>query len=98
MLHNLIDIPISNGIYTWNNKRNDFAYIAKKSNRFFIKGDQDVSNLNIQSSILPIVGSDLFLVRFKFLEPHKPTRNPFKCEKIWFLDPNFINNIKVWWA
>ena len=77
-----------------NNRRKDFGYIAEKLDRFLIKGDLDVNNLIIQSSIMSIVGSNHYPVRFEFLEPHKPTRNPFKCEKMWFLDPIFINDIK----
>ena len=95
--HNLVNIPTNNGIYTWNNKRKDSAYIAEKLDRFLIRGELDKLNLNFHSSILPIAGSDHFPVKFEFIEPIKPLRNPFKCEKMWFLDPNFLNNIKTWW-
>ena len=96
--HNLIDIPTNNGIYTWNNRRKDFAYIAEKLDRFLVKGDLDFNNLNISASILPITGSDHFPVRLDIEEPHKPVRNSFKCEKMWFLDQNFLANIKLWWS
>ena len=43
----LIDIPFCNGIYTWNNRRKDYAYIAEKLDRFFIKGDLEINNFNI---------------------------------------------------
>lgn len=95
--HNMIDVPMNNGIYTWNNRRKDFAYIAKKLDRFFIIGNFGDYNLNFQSSILPIPGSDHYLVCFELSEPSKPVRNPFKCEKMWFQDPNFIENIRDWW-
>lgn len=55
-------------------------------------------NVSIQSSILPIARSDHFLVRVDFFEPCKLVRNPFKCEKIWFLDPNFLECFKIWWS
>ena len=45
--HNLIDIPCSNGIHTWNNKQKDFLYIVKKSDRFLIKEELEVNNLNM---------------------------------------------------
>ena len=80
--HNLIDIPCSNGIYTWNNKRKDFAYITEKLDIFFIKGNLEINYLNIQTVILPIVGSDHFPVRLELIEPHKPIRSAFKCEKM----------------
>ena len=96
-LKDLIDIPTNNGIYTWNNRWKDFAYIAEKLDRFLIKGDLDKNNLNISSSILPIAGFDHFLVMLDLAEPHKPVRNSFKCEKMWFQDPKFLENIKLWW-
>ena len=97
-LNNLVNVPTNNGMYTWNNKRKDSTYIAEKLDRFLIRGELDTFNLNFLSTILPIAGSDHFPVRFEFIEPIKPSRNPFKCEKMWFLDPKFINNIKSWWA
>ena len=33
--HNMIDIRINNGNFTWNNRRKDFAFIAEKLDRFF---------------------------------------------------------------
>lgn len=96
--HNLIYIPCNNEIHTRNNKWKDFVYIAEKLDRFFIKGDVEINNLNIQSSILPIAGFDHFPVILELIEPHKPFRNSFKCEKMWFLDSSFLENIKVWWS
>ena len=94
----MIDIPMNNGIYTWYNKRKDFAFIAEKLDRFFIIGNFDDYNLNYQSSILPTAGSDHYPVCFEFSEPSKPVRNPFKCEKMWFQDLDFIKNISDWWT
>ena len=36
--HSLIDIPLNNGSFTWNNRRKDQAYITEKLDRFFISG------------------------------------------------------------
>ena len=44
------------------------------------------------------MGFDHFLVKLDIFEPHKPARNSFKCEKMWFLDPHFLDNIKLWWS
>lgn len=53
---NLTNIPCGNGIYTWNNRRKYFSYIAEKLDRFFIKGELDINNLNLQTKILPCAG------------------------------------------
>ena len=90
----MTDVPTSNGTFTWNNRRKDFAYIAEKLDRFFIIGELVGNNINFRSAILPIAKFDHYPVRLELSEPHKPTRNPFKCEKMWFLDQNFLANIK----
>ena len=93
--HSLIDIPCCNEIYTWNNKQKDFTYIAEKLDRFFIRGDLEINNLNIQTVILPIAGSDHFPVILELIKPHKPIRSMFKCKQMWVLDSIFLENIKV---
>ena len=83
----LIDIPCCNGIYTWNNRQKDYAYIAKKLDRFFIKGNLEIDNCNIKTMILPFAGSDgsdHFPARLEFIEPQQPIRTAFKCEKCCF--------------
>ena len=35
--HKLIDIPLTNGNFTWNNRRKDFNYIVEKLDIFFRK-------------------------------------------------------------
>ena len=37
-VNKLIEIPTSNGVFTWNNRRKDFTYIAEKWDRLFFKG------------------------------------------------------------
>ena len=95
---NLLEIPTSNGIFTWNNRRKDNEYIAEKLDRFFIVGDISSYNKDFISNILPFAGSDHFPICLEISEPSKPQRNPFKCEKMWFQDLNFLELIKTWWT
>lgn len=94
----LLEIPSSNGIFTWNNRRKDNDYIAEKLDRFFILGNISSYNKDLQSSILLFTGSDHFPVCLEISKPSKPQRNPFKCEKMWFQDPRFLELIKTWWT
>ena len=87
-----------NGLYTWNNKRLSSHYIAERLDRFIFKGDLSNFNYATHSTILPNVGSHPFLVRLDIEEQVKPIRNPFKCEKMLFLDDKFMGNIKQWWT
>ena len=92
--NNLVDIPTNNGKFTWNNKRKDFTYIAERLDRFLIKGALSDFIFNIHSSILPIAGSDHYPIQIILPEPNKLYRNPFKCEKMWFLVSQCIESIK----
>lgn len=93
----LVDIPTSNGKFTWNNKRKDFNHIAKKLDIFFIRRDINNADLDIHSAILPIAGSDHYPFQLLLSKSIKPHRNPFKCEKMWFLDNNLMDHINSWW-
>jgi hypothetical protein len=96
--HRLLEIPPNNGIFTWNNRRKDNANIAEKLDRFFIVGDLTSYKKEISSSILPFAGSDHLPICLEISEPSKPLRNSFKCEKMWFHDPNFLELVRTWWT
>ena len=65
----LIDIPIKNGTFTWNNRRQSSNFIAEKLDRFFILGNSTVGDLNYQSNILPFAVSDHFPVSLELSKP-----------------------------
>ena len=65
--------------------------------RFFLKGDLSTMDKVVNVEILPMAGSDNFPVKLEIKEKFKPSRNPFKCEKMWFMDKSFMDQIKGWW-
>ena len=73
--NNLIDIPINNDKFTWNNRRKDFAFIVEKLDKFLFKGELSGLDLDLQVAILPTTISDYFPVRIEFSEPIEPV-NP----------------------
>ena len=81
-VNKLIEIPIGNGVFKWNNKRKDFSYIVEKLDRFFFKGELAEVDFTITTSIQPIVGSYHYPIKIELTKPIKPNRNPFKCEKM----------------
>ena len=91
-----MDIKTKNGIFTWNNRRKGFYYIAQRLDRFLLKGELNPDKMTIVE-ILPMARSDHFSVKIEIKEQTKPSRNPFKCEKMWFMDNFFMNNIKNQW-
>lgn len=94
----LLEIPLSNGIFMWNNRRKENDYIVENLDRFFIAGNISSYNKDFQSFILPFAGSDHFPVCLEISEPSKPHINPFKCQKMWFQDPKFLELVKTWWT
>ena len=92
----LMDIKTKNGMFTWNNRRKGFCYIAERLDRFLLKGELSQDKM-ATAEILPMAGSDHFPVKLEIKEQIKPSRNPFKCEKMWFQDKTFMNHIKEWW-
>ena len=91
-----MDIKTKNGIYKWNNQRKGFYYIAKRLDRFLLKGELSMNNLT-NLEILPMASSDHFPMKMEIREQRKPYRNPFKGEKMWFMDKGFMDQIKYWW-
>ena len=89
---NFIDIPTRNGVFTWNNRQDGFYNIAKRLKRFIFKGNLISFNHPFNTIILPNAKYDHYSVRLEIGESQKPSRNPFKCEKMWFLDKDFLNN------
>lgn len=53
---------------------------------FLIKGNFSNIELTPQSVIFPHASLDHYPVRIELVGLVKPSRNPFKCEKMWFLD------------
>eukprot|EP00253_Pinus_taeda_P024119 PITA_24119 len=93
-LHNLMDIPLSNGKYTWSNKRTGLSNIKERLDRFLLQEGIVASFQSIKSHLIHASASD-----------HKPMilnldkgRNlgplPFKYNKIWDLPDDFRSLIK----
>eukprot|EP00253_Pinus_taeda_P030822 PITA_30822 len=54
----LVDIDMSNGLFTWNNKRGGESQVASKLDRFIISEDLMLTGLYMTARILPFGGSD----------------------------------------
>eukprot|EP00253_Pinus_taeda_P033736 PITA_33736 len=87
--HNLMDIPLSNGKYTWSNKRTGSFNIKERLDIFLLQEGIVASSQSIKSQLIHASASD-----------HKPVilnmdkgRNfgplPFKYNKIWDLQEEF---------
>jgi len=52
----IIDMPLNNGIYTWNNKRSCIHQIPSQLDRFFLSDNTINIGGDFSTSILPLTG------------------------------------------
>lgn len=95
--NSLFEIPISNGNFTWTNRRKGFGSIAEKLDRFFFKGNLSLFPYSLDSKINSGTGFDHFPVQLIFEGDKGPLRCPFKFEMMWFKDPHVLSLLEQWW-
>lgn len=93
----LIDMEFNNGIYTWNNKRADAHQIASWLGRFLISDNAIHLGEDLLVSILPLSGSNHWLIRPHWQRPGDNVHNPFHFEAFWVNHPDFHNLITETW-
>lgn len=71
--------------------------IAKKLDRFIFKGDLTLFENLFSAKILASGGSDHFPVQLSIVDDQRPRKCPFKFEKMWMQDINFLTLVKEWW-
>ncbi|GLJ40489.1 hypothetical protein SUGI_0834840 [Cryptomeria japonica] len=95
--NHLIDIVPKNGVFTWMNRRSGFTNIVEWLDRFLVTGDWLGQNLVLESSILPLIGSDHYSIYLEVAKGQAEGGTPFRFEKIWFRVPELYDLISVWW-
>ena len=85
----LIDVRTSNGIFTWNNKQSGDRGIACRLDRFLLSESVMMVGGNLRVVVLPMTGSDHWLVclLMEIEGPHN--KRPFRFEKFWLSLPDF---------
>lgn len=94
----LIDVPIVNGIHTWNNNQGGNRQVSSRLNRFLISESIMLQNLDMEANILPFGGSGHWSVQQHFNNMIKPQNQPFRFERFWIDHPTFMQNIQSWWT
>eukprot|EP00253_Pinus_taeda_P032535 PITA_32535 len=94
----LVNTDMSNGLFTWNNKRGRESQVATKLDRFIIAEDLMFIDKEMIVRILPFGGSDHWLVQLEIQGIGTPKIGPFRFENIWPTHPDFIINITKWWT
>lgn len=93
-----MEIKIETNSFTWNNRRKGFCNITEKLDRFFIRGNlANISN-TFEAKILPLSGSEHFLVQLFISESIPSSKSPFQFELMWLRDENILKLIEKWWT
>ena len=93
----LVDTDMSNGLFTWNNKRGGESQVASKLDRFIISKDLMLTGKEMIVRILPFGGLDHWPVQFEVQGIGIPRKKPLIFENISLTHPDFINNVTKRW-
>eukprot|EP00253_Pinus_taeda_P004450 PITA_04450 len=98
-IHNnwLVDVPTSNGLFTWTNKREGSQQIASHLDRFLISDNATHLGGEFTASILPISGSDHWPIELQWTRPGNNLKRPFRFEEFWLTHPNFEELVRSTW-
>lgn len=91
-------MDITNGTFTWNNKRGGTSQVASKLDRFIISNDLLLSGHIMTAFILPFGGSDHWPIQLEAPFIGTLRNRPFRFENVWLTHLDFITNIGKWWA
>jgi len=78
--NHLMDIPTTNGIFTWTNKRRGTHHIASRLDRFLLSDNAIHLGGDFNASILPHGGSDHWPIMLQWSRPGTRCNRPFRFE------------------
>eukprot|EP00253_Pinus_taeda_P030670 PITA_30670 len=94
---NFIDIPMQRLLPTWRNRRVGEAALARRLDRFLLKGTF-IQHLHLYRQWVGSGGlSDHNPIYLEIQGPSKKPKAPFKFNHIWLKDPSYIKLVKDYW-
>eukprot|EP00253_Pinus_taeda_P027174 PITA_27174 len=93
----LIDIPTSNGLYTWTNKRVNPMQISSRLDRFLISDNAVHTGGEFIANIVPFFRSDHWPIGLHWNRPGSDIKRPFRFEAFWLSHPEFKDFIQATW-
>ena len=85
----LMDLPTSNGIHTWTNKRKGTQHIASRLDHFLMSDNAIHLGRNFHTSIMPLTGSDQWPILMQWSQLGSRCNKPFQFESFWFNHQDF---------
>ncbi|XP_059066679.1 uncharacterized protein LOC131857910 [Cryptomeria japonica] len=93
----LMDVSPKNGTFTWKNRHTGFTKIAERLDRFLVAGDWLAQNLILESTIIPLIGSDHFPICLNVSLGYYEGGHPFRFKSMWLRVPDLHDLIAAWW-
>eukprot|EP00253_Pinus_taeda_P010718 PITA_10718 len=94
---NFIDVPMHKPLPTWRNRRVGDDALARRLDRFLMKGPL-FQQLHHYKKWVDTGGiSDHSPIYLEILGPHHKPKAPFKFNHTWLQDPNFIKLVSDFW-
>jgi len=96
--HNLIDVPMHKPLPTWKNRRIGEAALARRLDRFTMKGTL-IQHMHYYNRWVGTDGiSDHYAIYLEILGPHNKPKSPFNFNHGWLQDPSYINMVRDFWT
>eukprot|EP00253_Pinus_taeda_P035172 PITA_35172 len=96
--HDLIDVPMIKILPTWRNRRIGEAALARRLDRFIMKGTM-FRQLHLYKQWVGSGGiSDHYPIYLELSGPNKKPKAPFKFNHGWLHDPSYIKLVKDYWT
>lgn len=95
---NLIDVPMNKPLPTWRNRRVGEAALARRLDRFIMKGSL-IQQLHHYKQWVGSGGiSDHSPIYLEILGPHYKPKAPFKFNHVWLQDPTYVRIVTDFWV
>eukprot|EP00253_Pinus_taeda_P032140 PITA_32140 len=95
--HDFIDIPVQKKQPTWRNRRTGHAALARRLDRFLMKGPLVHRLQSFKQWVCTGGLSDHHPIAMEILGPHQKPKAPYKFNHQWLLDPSFNGMITSYW-
>eukprot|EP00253_Pinus_taeda_P005582 PITA_05582 len=96
--HDLIDVPMIKILPTWRNRRIGEVALARRLDRFIMKGSM-FRQIHLYKQWVGSGGiSDHYPIYLELSGPSKKPKAPFKFNHGWLQDPSYIKLVKDYWT
>eukprot|EP00253_Pinus_taeda_P026822 PITA_26822 len=95
--HDFIDIPVQKPQPTWRNRRTGDVALARRLDRFLMKGPLIHRLQSFKQWVCTGGISDHHPIAMEIFGPHQKPKAPYKFNHLWLQDPSFSGLVTSYW-